>query len=564
MLGYQVQHSPDATFEATDPFAYVLGGATSHTVSNLSANTPRHLRVRSGTGTSVNDLTYSEWSDGVSGSTADPPPATALPAPTGVSASDPERDSVTLTWNEVDGATSYEVEQRAPEGANTWVDATCGDGGDNEVEDEECVASGLTAGTDYDFRVRALSSDTVRFTTGTWSDIEETRTSGTAPATPTTPVSGGMGDLNVTWESATDSITFLWERVPDGEYETVILTTYSAAADPCKSQTTWADGDQGRSTSQKVPSLSRGNVRGLCVRTKDEDNRRVSFAWGVATPVAPAAGTPTNEDGKTTSMSWSTIDVVEDFNYSVRLVADTGRKNGMFSSATSGTDRALQKACGDGMLLDDGVADVTLTGLTETVNSGIKHFTGYSLCLRYSNDTGETDWAVSGGNNLAETYTTPATPPAPRFDQGTTSGTARTLVWTVPVRNNTDVPREHSGFEAIIIHYPVRYDHDGDGGTTALRSTPAPSVKTCGNSEDAPSNLAEGGTNPWNRDTTVTSGTSLDGVTVSGTIGIPANTAENLSVRVCVRAIRGSDGGDTARNGPWRIGGATTITKRSS
>ena len=398
--------------------------------------------------------------------TEEPPPPEPLDAPSGLEATDTSNDSITLEWDSVRNADSYEVEQREP--GDDWDDASCG-GGDNVVEDEECVASDLDSGTDYDFRVRAVpADDDDAHTVGGWSDIEETRTSGATPVQPTEPTSGGMGDLNVEWESTATSITFLWDRVMDGEYETAVLTTYSDDDEPCEGATFVA---QGRSTSQVVDSLARGNVRGLCVQTTDEDNRGLSFAWGVVEPVRPTAGTPTVEDGKTTAMTWSTIDVVEDFNYSVRLVADTGRENGMFSGAPT---NALQKACADGMLLDSGLADVTLTGLTETVDSGIRHFTGYTLCLQYSNDAGTTDWAVpsTDDTNLTESHTTPATPPAPRFDRGTNNGagTERTLAWTVPVRNSTDVPREHAGFEALIIHYPVRYDHDGDGGTTALRS----------------------------------------------------------------------------------------------
>ena len=77
---------------------------------------------------------------------------------------------------------------------------------------------------------------------------------------------------------------------------------------------------------------------------------------------------------------------------------------------------------------------MTLADLTETVDSGIRHFTGYTLCLQYSNDAGMTDWAVpNDGTNLTEVQTTPGTPPAPRFDRGTNNdaGTERTLAWTV-------------------------------------------------------------------------------------------------------------------------------------
>ena len=558
VLGYQGQFSPDDTFTETDATFIIPAPLTSHTVQNLSGNMTGHFRVRSGVGTAITDLTFSDWTEGVPGTTAAPPPAVALAAPDNVESTDRTEDSITLEWDSVANAETYEVEQREP--GDDWGDAACGaDDADNVVDEEECVASDLDAGTDYDFRVRGIpADDDEAYTVGAWSDVAETRTDGTAAPEPTAPTSGGMGDLNVEWESTATSITFLWDRVMDAEYETAVLTTYSDDDEPCEGATFV---DQGRGTSQVVDSLARGNVRGLCVQTMDEDNRGLSFAWGVVEPVRPTAGTPTVEDGKTTAMTWSTIDVVEDFNYSVRLVADSGRENGMFSGAPT---NALQKACADGMLLDDGLADVTLTGLTETVDSGIRHFTGYTLCLQYSNDAGTTDWAVpsTDDTNLTESHTTPAAPPAPRFDRGTNNGagTERTLAWTVPVRNSTDVPREHAGFEALIIHYPVRYDHDGDGGTTALRSTPAPTATTCGDATDEPANL-DGGTNPWTRVTGPTLGTSLDGVTVtSAAIGIPANDAENLGVRLCVRATQDSAG--NTLQGPWRIGGANTITKQ--
>ena len=561
-LGYQGQFSTDATFTETDPTFIVVAPATSHTVSNLSGNMTGHFRVRSGTGTSLTDLTYSDWTDGVSGTTAPPPAAQALAAPDDVRSTDRTEDSITLEWDDVANAETYEVDQREP--GDSWSDASCGSAtADNVVEDTECVASGLDEGTDYDFRVRGVpADDDEAYTVGAWSDVVETRTGGDAPVEPTAPTSGGMGDLNVEWEStaANNNITFIWDRVADAEYETAVLETYSDDDEPCEGETFV---DQGRGTSQVVDATAQGTVRGLCVQTTDEDDRRLSFAWGVSNPVPPTAGTPTVEDSKTTSLPWTGINVVQDFNYAVRVVADTGRKDGMFSTAAAPTN-ALQKACADGMRLDDGVADVTLTGLTETVDSGIKHFTGYTLCLQYSNDAGATEWAVPlTGANLNEIQTTPAAPPAPRFDRGTTDGTNRTLVWTVPVRNSTDVPREANGFTALIIQYPARYDHDGDGdGGTALVATPAPPVAACGDTTETPSNL-NGGTNPWDQSTTAaTLGTSLDGVTAtSATIGIPPNTGENLHVRLCVRATQNSAEGTL--NGPWRIGGANTITKQA-
>ena len=548
--GYSAEFSLTADFLDSREFSMLQ--KTSLKISNLDAETAGYLRVRSYTGSGTGeDTVFSEWSATGTASTKEQPPAVPLSAPSDVSGGSAQDDTIVVSWDEVDGAASYEVEQRAAGG--DWTAATCGAGGDGTVEDTECIATGLSEGTDYDFRVRAIPSDTTKHATGSWAETSA-RTTGRAPAD---PVTGGMGDLNVEWESAASGITFLWDRVSGAEYETAVLTTYTDDSEPCKAQNFL---NQGRKTSQVVnvtASDSNPMVRGLCVQTKDEANRRLSFAWGAPTPHSPSAGNPTVENAKTTSLPWTGINVAEDFNYAVRLVADTGRDNGMFGSTTVPANAALQKACADGMRLDDGVADVTLTGLTETVSSGIKHFTGYTLCLQYSNDAGATDWAVpNDGTNLTETHTTPAAPPAPRFDRGTNNadGTERTLVWTVPVRNSTDVPRAHDQFEARVIRYPVRRDHDGDSDTP-LRTTPSFTVKYCGDS-------SKDSDNGWTRDTSPTPATSLDGITFTQAITTPDNTAENLNVRLCVRATRGSAGGDAALNGPWRLGGSTTVTKQ--
>ena len=130
-----------------------------------------HFRVRSGTGTSLTDLTYSEWTDGVSGTTAPPPAAQALAAPDDVTSTDRTEDSITLEWDSVANAETYEVEQREP--GDDWGDASCGSAtAGNVVDEEECVASGLDEGTDYDFRVRGVpADDDEAYTVGAWSDV---------------------------------------------------------------------------------------------------------------------------------------------------------------------------------------------------------------------------------------------------------------------------------------------------------------------------------------------------------------------------------------------------------
>ena len=197
VAGYQSQFSATATFgDGSAGRAWHNADVTTRRVSNLDSESDGYLRVRTYSGTQA-EPTFGMWSESSMSTTEEPPPPEPLEAPEGLEATDTEDDSITLEWDSVRGADTYEVEQREPGG--DWGDASC-DGGGNVVEEEECVASDLDEGTDYDFRVRAVpADDDEAHTTSAWSDIAETRTSAaTAPAEPTAPVGGGMGALNVT------------------------------------------------------------------------------------------------------------------------------------------------------------------------------------------------------------------------------------------------------------------------------------------------------------------------------------------------------------------------------
>lgn len=552
-LGYQGQFSTDATFADTDPTFIIVGPSTSHTVSNLSGNMTGHFRVRSGTGTSLTDLTYSDWTEAVSGSTAAPPPATALAAPGGLSAGSATDDSVTLIWDEVDNADNYEVEQRLAGAGGNWSDADCGDTGSNEVDGTSCVASGLDEGTDYEFRVRGIPADDA-YLAGAWAETDGNTTGRGETTTP-----GGMGDLGVTWESDADTITFSWEPMSGVDYEWEVLTAFSDAADPCEDEVYDTAGQNGARFSHPVESLSVGDVRGLCVRVKDDnlddDEKGLSFAWGVVTPAAPTPGTPMDEDGVTESMSWTAISLIPNFEWELRLVEDRGRNDGSITDTS--TASAVQKACAAGQHVDDGEADLPLT-LSHTLDSGIDHYAGYSLCLRYSNTTGSTDWAV----HADEIYTTPGQPPSPAHQSGRTvtvrdsNGVRQTEThtWTVATRNrDTTLPREADEYAAKIITYPQYFDDSGTRRSTAHPSTDDCSLSGSGQGDQAQWDFAGVTLAAENND--------LDGFNFSSAaLTVPGNDAEHLLVRVCVQATEGSKEG-VDRSGPWRIGGGITITK---
>ena len=569
-IGYQGQFSPDATFTDTDPTFIVVAPATSHTVSNLAGNTTGHFRVRSGTGTSLTDLTYSEWTDGVSGTTAAPPPATALDAPDNVRSTDRSEDSITLEWDSVDSADTYEVEQREP--GDDWSDASCGaDDADNVVDDEECVASGLDEGTDYDFRVRGVpADDDDAHTTGAWSDVAETRTDGTAAPEPTAPVGGGMGNLNVRWTSDATNIEWTWDRVADKTYDFVVVSGNNLprmdAENPCEDVTFGAASSATNATEPtNSPAL-------LCVKTTnpDNDSENLSFAWAVRPPATQptvGAASPATDSGKATrSLTWGAIGVTGGFSYEIKVVADPARENRITATDPDPTasSSALQRTCSGGDLLESGETDVDLTGL-ETTLTNVQPHTGYLLCYRMLNSSGATDWVGPAAN--AEHETAPATAPRPSKD-GSRSVDDRdtdneTIVWNITTRNTTTVPRLHTGYNIFTIRHPSRNDGD-DADNLHDDNVARPSAVDCGDADFASSPYARA-------DVSANAAPTSQGFAVTITpVGRPATavpvrttgtTDEILPdiISLCVQAK-----GTGTIVGPWSISPAETIEKQNT
>ena len=486
VAGYQSQFSTTSTFpESSAGRAWHDADETTRKVSNLDAESDGYLRVRTYAGTQA-EPTFGAWTAASMSTTSEPPPAVPLGAPEGLEASDIEEDSITLTWDEVDDADSYEVGQREPGG--DWGAASC-QGGDNVVDDEECVASDLTAGTDYDFRVRAVPSDTDKYETSDWSDIEETRTAGDAPPEPTDPTSGGMGMANVRWHNGGTNnarLTFVWDREGDALYETYILDPESAdnPADihddnPCEDVADVDSADtpkyesRGSATSQDIATTGPGTVMGLCVRA--EGSSEASFAWGISPPEEPNNGTPEVEKLKTTALEWTDVDVKEAFDYEVRLAADPERPAGdnKIRTSSGATSRAVQSACDAGALVDSFTPDIDLSDRTVTVESGLKPHTGYLLCIRASNTAGTGAWAVpitedadpgyGSANSVAqEIFTRPAAPPSIR-NAGSESTPAVDAdneklapAWEIGTRNAHNVPRNGADFNLMVYRQDQR------------------------------------------------------------------------------------------------------------
>ena len=485
-VGYQGQFSADATFTDGDPTFIIIAPATSHTVANLSGSTTGYFRVQSGAGTSITDLTYSDWSEGVSGTTDAPPAATALAAPSGLNAGNAENDSITLGWNAVDDAESYEVQQRAGDAVD-YSPASC-DGEGNVVEETTCTVTDLESGTDYDFRVRGLpADDDDAHLAGAWGTTSGT-TTGSGPAT-TTITPGGMGELMVRWHnSGTNNadIVFVWDRTGDGMYETAMLAVEGSVAanlevvdnirveNPCKDVNDSDSGDEpryssvGSATSQSVTATAPGTIRGLCVR--EEDSTEASFAWGISPAEEPNNTTTPLEgvdENKTVELTWTDVDLKADFDYELHLAKDPERPtadNKIDSSAA--TSRAVQAACDNGREIDAFTPDINLNDRTVSVESGLDPHTGYLLCIRASNGAGTGTWAVPiasdsgdtdyGTGNAAEIYTRPAAPPragSPDIESVDAAGSNNERLaptWEVNTRGVNNVPRNAADFNVAV------------------------------------------------------------------------------------------------------------------
>ena len=561
-LGYQGQFSADATFTDTDQiFGPIVAPQTSYTVENLEGNTTGYFRVRSGTGT-LTDLTVSEWSDGVAGSTAappTPPPATALSVPTSLNVTDRGDNDISLEWNSVPDADHYEVEQRASGGA--WTDASCG-GNDNEVDSAACQATGLDEATSYKFRVRAVpASDDDTLTRSDWAELENAvSTTGTPPRT---TVPGSEEDLNLIWESDATSITWIWDQVADRDRKYQIHyseESYTGTDDPCPNPTemingasAWVDAGAGgfatrhtaNADATPVAALVAGDVALLCVQTMWMDDRDVpqygnlSWAWaattveqGTASGTNPAAAKE-NDEQLTTSLDWS-IKIDKGFDYEVRVLSASVKDGGLSSD----------DECADGRAGTDLTSTADNVVLPYTVRSPTR-YTNYDLCVRAANDAGDADWQkMSGLTDGTDLTTLPGAPPRPTYQQSesriTTTGTGGSathdvtmLVWTVSER--PDQPREGSddNYDAMIINR-----------ATAL---PAADVQTsCANG------------------TAASLSTTASGIKITwgdGTASLLSTSGQRY-VYACIRSeLVGTDGTDGRASGagtvgPWAISSA--------
>ena len=179
---------------------------TSYTVKNLSPNTSYEFRIRGVKGT-------------VSGATTTETFTTAKePNPdkvTGFTASSETTNSITLTWNKVSNADSYQIYINKN---GTWTKL-------DDVTGTSYTATGLSASTSYEFRIRAVKNGKY----SAWTN--HTASTKAAAVTKPSAVTGfkastiTTNSITLTWNKATNADSYKLEMKVDGAWKELTTTS---------------------------------------------------------------------------------------------------------------------------------------------------------------------------------------------------------------------------------------------------------------------------------------------------------------------------------------------------
>ena len=553
--GYQVQVSDSASFSDDDPSAFVSG--TSYRAANREPATSYSLRVRAYAG-ALSAPEPGTWSAGVQGTTEDAPPPEPLSTPTGVSGGNVTGDSIVVSWNSVDDADTYLVQQRESDG--DWTAASCGADGDNVVTTNQCTATGLTAGTSYAFRVRAVPASAASDQTfSAWSTSSSSISTAGTPPRPPVP-DPDDDDLNITWESDDDSITWYWDPASDRRITYLVALLRGNAKTPqnrrpsCPALTNttnifadlgagtdsngWFSDEASKSATSRTLSWNQseyGAVRGLCVvRTwmDANDNSQygtVSSAWATTSPPPPGTLTP----------SAAVTEKVDNTNKTLRLNWDFTIDQGfLYQTAVASADVTSGAS-------DVGpCSDATQKGKTHTAvrdnatatfeQSDLAVYEDYRVCVRANaeNGQGSSDWTDLG------TYETRAGAPtslkAEKNISVETTAVTGNISWSFSA--NAQTPEGSDSFEYKVL------DNTSDTST-------------------APPTCAADTT------TTTTSPTSGDDFDFTTGINLTRQSGQNakqftVTYRACVRVD--TAGGDEDRKGPWgTVSETVTVSPQS-
>lgn len=469
--GYTVQLDIQPPYNFSPSSRQAEATTTSHRFTGLASGRTAHVRVRATRTRGSDRDEEGEYSDPVVTATEEPP-VVPIGTPTGLTATSPTRSQVSLNWADVTNAETYLVQQRVGSSGN-WVNATCDESDDNEVDESECTATGLESGTEYQFRVRAVpvDNDDDLLDPSDWSSATSATTTGRA-----TTGTGGAGELNITWRSTQNSITWRWDQAGrDVDFQMDVLEGVLDLEAPCEDRTVdWEAGDF--SNSHTEGGLSASDARLLCVRTVTTDNTGKatygdpSWSWAAAAPTTPGSPVAMYEDGatgglagETETLSWSaSFSNLPQFEYDIHYIVDeTEKDNDDWEAPTGSTatlrEAAEQRACS--------AADVTeeinpsgSAGGTFTSSIDLEPYAVYRMCYRAVNEDGASNWAY---DFAAPIYTRPIRPaigtgsPSRNHNSvGETGNTHFRIQWVITT--NANAPRIDTSDSEIMADYTFR------------------------------------------------------------------------------------------------------------
>lgn len=189
---YQIQYTNAVDANGFPVYSLTKNSSVnSYDITNLLAGKKYWYRVRAINSTGEGDYSFDKFK------------VTIPPAPLIIDSPSTEQDSILLKWNDVDGAESYEVDVSL-ESNNFNPNLTSYNS--KLVEENYLKVTGLTAGQNYVYRIRAVNDCGV-------SQNSETGTDCTAPPTPTSLSTSAVtpNSFNVSWASVGSGIKYIFD-----------------------------------------------------------------------------------------------------------------------------------------------------------------------------------------------------------------------------------------------------------------------------------------------------------------------------------------------------------------
>ncbi len=373
-------------------------GTASHTVAGLTGGTRYAFQVRA-VATAVL---------GAATAAATATPTSPLPAALTLTAA-AGAAQVTVSWTDPNDSsiTKYELQQRAAGGA--W-----GASVDLLASWTSITRTGLTNGTEYEFRVRAVNATG----DGPWTSVFATPLATGAAAAPTSfTATAGNGQVDLAWMAPSGTITKY--QVRQGTGDPVVWGA-------------WADITG--TTSHTVTGLTGGTAYSFQVRAVTGTSVFGAMSdTASATPTVPLPEVPTNVaaaagDARVT-LSWDDPmdDSITGYEYQQRV---------------------------EGALWPDGWTSIANSAsLTEYAVTGLTNGTTYEFHLQAVNAGG----ASAPSDTVSATPLASAAPAKPTGLTATAGGSSVTLSWTAPggtitgyeIRQGTGDPVDWGAWGAI-------------------------------------------------------------------------------------------------------------------